>query len=59
MSIIKYKGVKIRHRERINASPAAGLSQLWVEYQVLGGNGKIIHRADTVRLAKKWIDDNA
>ena len=58
MRIIKYKGVKIRHRERMDASPAAGLSQLWVEYQVLGENGKILHRADTMSLAKKWIDDN-
>lgn len=44
--------LKIRHRERVQASPKRGLRQGWDEYQVVKGR-KIIARFDTLEQARK------
>lgn len=50
--------MKIRMRERMCASPPAGLSKTWVEYQVVDGR-KILARCGTHTAAERWIADNS
>lgn len=45
--------LRIRRRERINASPKEGLRQAWTEYQVLDGR-RIVSRHDTEEQARAW-----
>lgn len=47
---------KIRRRERIDSSPSSGLSQEWVEYQVLDGR-KVIARCGSQEAAEKVIQE--
>jgi len=42
----------IRERERIRASPKAGLRQQWTEFQVVQGR-TVVSRHDTYRQAEK------
>jgi hypothetical protein len=47
---------KIRKRTRVDSSPPAGMSQEWVEYQVLDGR-RVIARCGSQEAAKKAVAD--
>lgn len=46
--------MKIRRRERVEASPKRGLRARWVEWQVVDGR-KVVYRADFESQAQEWI----
>jgi hypothetical protein len=49
--------LKIRLRERRNASPKDGCRQAWDEWQVVDGR-KILSRHDLESQAKAWLENH-